>query len=341
MAMEEICFPNNLRKIRTDSGIKMTKVAEGMGLSLSAMSKFEKGYRRMNQKQLLKICKILGCNIEDVFIKDCQTELVNQWQEEISKRVNENENSGLKILGAGLRFIRKREHKIISSIAKSAGLTVSVYHRIEVGSRDLYEDELEKIAKALKRTPETLIKEIYNLYESGKLEKVFNKEEKISQPVLIPGSPINSVNIAGSLYGAKIYELTRKKLVPIYGTPGEKGIIFKKTEEKLAVIPSFLEGKNGIYVVIPVARRLMNILPAKSYLYINPEESVQPGDLAILFDKDYSKISTEEKVNANIVSVREDIDGKIYGVMYNPDEKIKLDLKRSDRLHKIVLIAMD
>lgn len=46
MAMEEICFPNNLRQIRMDANLKMTKVAEEMGLSLSAMSKFEKGYRR-------------------------------------------------------------------------------------------------------------------------------------------------------------------------------------------------------------------------------------------------------------------------------------------------------
>ena len=55
MAQEEIIFPNNIRNIRLANGMKMTELARRAGLSLSAVSKIEKGVRRLNQKQLLNI----------------------------------------------------------------------------------------------------------------------------------------------------------------------------------------------------------------------------------------------------------------------------------------------
>ena len=70
MAQEEIIFPNNIRNIRLKNGMKMTELARRTGLSLSAVSKIEKGVRRLNQKQLLNICNILGCKLSDIFIKE-------------------------------------------------------------------------------------------------------------------------------------------------------------------------------------------------------------------------------------------------------------------------------
>ena len=70
MAQEEIIFPNNIRNIRLANGMKMTELARQAGLSLSAVSKIEKGVRRLNQKQLLNICNILGCKLSDIFIKE-------------------------------------------------------------------------------------------------------------------------------------------------------------------------------------------------------------------------------------------------------------------------------
>jgi DNA-binding XRE family transcriptional regulator len=59
MAQEEIIFPNNIRNIRLSAGMKMTELARRTGLSLSAVSKIEKGVRRLNQKQLLNIWKVV------------------------------------------------------------------------------------------------------------------------------------------------------------------------------------------------------------------------------------------------------------------------------------------
>ena len=66
MAQEEIIFPNNIRNIRLAAGMKMTELARRANLSLSAVSKIEKGVRRLNQKQLLNICNILGCKLSDL-----------------------------------------------------------------------------------------------------------------------------------------------------------------------------------------------------------------------------------------------------------------------------------
>ena len=140
MAYEEIIFPNNIRTIRLNNGMKMTELARKTGLSLSAVSKIEKGVRRLNQKQLLNICNILGCKLSDIFIKESDA-VAGKWQTEIKRRLNDNENGGLKIFGSGLRKIRQLQGKTIAQAAKDAGMTLSVYHKIEIGQREIYKNE--------------------------------------------------------------------------------------------------------------------------------------------------------------------------------------------------------
>ena len=101
MAQEEIIFPNNIRNIRASKGMKMTELARRANLSLSAVSKIEKGVRRLNQKQLLNVCTILGCKLSDIFIHESDS-VAQNWQNEIKRRLNDNEDSGLKIFGSGL-----------------------------------------------------------------------------------------------------------------------------------------------------------------------------------------------------------------------------------------------
>ena len=123
MAQEEIIFPNNIRNIRLAAGMKMTELARRSNLSLSAVSKIEKGVRRLNQKQLLNICNILGCKLSDIFIKDTD-EVASKWQNEINRRMNDNEDGGLKVFGTGLRKIRQQSGKTIAQAAKDAGMTL-------------------------------------------------------------------------------------------------------------------------------------------------------------------------------------------------------------------------
>ena len=163
MAQEEIIFPNNIRNIRASKGMKMTELARRANMSLSAVSKIEKGVRRLNQKQLLNVCTILGCKLSDIFIHESDA-VAKNWQNEIKRRLNDNENSGLKVFGSGLRKIRQRSEKTIADAAKAANMTLSVYHKIEVGQREVYEDEIEVLAKAFGYTVQQLFNEIAPKY---------------------------------------------------------------------------------------------------------------------------------------------------------------------------------
>ncbi len=335
MAQEEIIFPNNIRNIRLANGMKMTELARKAGLSLSAVSKIEKGVRRLNQKQLLNICNILGCKLSDIFIKESD-DVAGQWQSEIKRRLNDNEDSGLKVFGSGLRKIRQQKGKTIAQAAKDAGMTLSVYHKIEVGQREIYKNEIEPLAKSFALGAEDLFDKIANLYKSGELNKQISKVKERVKSVLEPGNPMSGIDMHGSLYGAKLYDSARKKLVPVFGTPTGKAITFKKSDKTMIVAPSTLEGKTGVYAVMPNTKRLGGFIPEKSYVFADSTAVAQPGDLAVAFDADFDSLDDETSVSAQIVSVRSDSKGKVYGQIVSPEEKIT-----AQTMHKVVMIVIE
>lgn len=335
MAQEEIIFPNNIRNIRLNNGMKMTELARRANLSLSAVSKIEKGVRRLNQKQLLNICNILGCKLSDIFIKESD-EVANQWQSEIKRRLTDNEGSGLKIFGSGLRKIRQKSGKTIAQAAKDAGMTLSVYHKIEVGQRELYESEVEPLAKSFGHSVESMFEEIAKLYKSGDLNKQISKVKERVKSVLIPGSPLSGIDLPGSLYGAKLYDSARKKLAPVFGTPNGKDIAFKKTDKTMIVAPISLEGHNSIYAVVPNPKRLNGVIPERSYVFADAETKPVPGDMAVFIDADFDKMGQDETVSAQIAIVAQDTKGKLFGHLWSPDEKIT-----TKTMHKVVLIVME
>ena len=335
MAQEEIIFPNNIRNIRLANGMKMTELARRAGLSLSAVSKIEKGVRRLNQKQLLNICNILGCKLSDIFIKESD-DVADQWQSEIKRRMSDNENSGLKVFGSGLRKIRQQRGKTIAQAAKDAGMTLSVYHKIEVGQREIYQNEIEPLARSFALGAEELFDKIANLYKSGELNKHISKVKERVKSVLVPGNPISGMDMHGGLYGAKLYDSARKKLVPVFGTPAGKGISFKKSDKTMIVAPMTLEGRAGIYAVAPNSKRLGGFVPENSYVFADSMTPAQPGDLAVAIDVDFDTLDGDTTVNAQIVSVRQDSKGRVYGQMSSPDEKLT-----AQTMHKVVMIVME
>lgn len=334
MAQEEIIFPNNIRNIRLASGMKMTALARQANLSLSAVSKIEKGVRRLNQKQLLNICNILGCKLSDIFIKESD-DVANQWQTEIKRRLNDNEDSGLKIFGSGLRKVRQQAGKTIAQAAKDAGMTLSVYHKIEVGQREIYQNEIEPLANSFGYTAEALFDKIAELYNSGELNKQINKVTERVKSVLIPSNPMSGIDHS-SFYGAKLYDSARKKLIPVFATPNGKALTFKKSDETMIVAPVPLEGRSGLYAVIPNSKRLGGFIPEKSYVFVDSQANVSVGDLAVCIDTDFDAMNADDTATAQIVVVRQDSKGKTYGQIVSPEEKII-----GKTMHKVIMIVME
>lgn len=335
MAQEEIIFPNNIRNIRLANGMKMTELARQANLSLSAVSKIEKGVRRLNQKQLLNICNILGCKLSDIFIKESD-DVAGQWQSEIKRRLTDNENSGLKIFGSGLRKIRQQSGKTIAQAAADAGMTLSVYHKIEVGQREIYENEIEPLAQSFGYTTETLLDKVAELYKAGELNKQINKVKERVKSVLVPGNPLSGIDVHSSLYGAKLYDSARKKLVPVFGVPSGKSIAFKKSDKTMIVAPMPVEGHKGVYAVVPNSKRLGGFIPEKAYVFADSETPAEVGDLAVCIDTDFDTLDSADVANAQIAIVRTDARGKVYGQVAAPDEKIV-----APTMHKVVMIVME
>jgi transcriptional regulator with XRE-family HTH domain len=334
MAQEEIIFPNNIRNIRAAKGMKMTELARRANLSLSAVSKIEKGVRRLNQKQLLNVCTILGCRLSDIFIHESDA-VADQWQTEIKRRLTDNEGSGLKVFGSGLRKIRQRSEKTIAETAKAANMTLSVYHKIEVGQREVYEDEIDVLAKTFGYTASQLFDEIAKLYNAGELTKQINKVKERVKSVLEPENPISGLDVHGGLYGAQLYDNARKKLVPVFGKPDGKSIKLKKSDETMIVAPVALEGVSGIYAVIPNSKRVGGFIPETAYVFVDANATPVAGDLAVCIDADFSQMKSDELVDAQIAVVRQDSHGKIYGHVSNPEEKVIYKT-----MHKVIMIVM-
>lgn len=334
MAQEEIIFPNNIRSIRAGKGMRMTELAKRANLSLSAVSKIEKGVRRLNQKQLLNVCSILGCKLSDLFIHETDA-YADKWQSEIKRRLTDNEGSGLKIFGSGLRKIRQHADKTIAEAAKAANMTLSVYHKIEVGQREVYENEIDGLAKAFGfKTPE-LFDEITRLYNSGELNKQINKVKERVKAVLEPCNPASSLDGHCGLYGAQMYDNARKKLVPVFGTPSGKGIKFKKSDESMIVAPASLEGCCNVYALTPNSKRLGGFVPENSYVFADANTTPVAGDLAVFLDADFDNLTEDDTISAQIALVRQDNKGNLYGHLSNPEEKITGTV-----MHKIIMIVM-
>ena len=336
MAQEEIIFPNNIRNIRLAAGMKMTELARRSNLSLSAVSKIEKGVRRLNQKQLISICNILGCKLSDIFIKDTD-DVASKWQDEIKRRMTDNEDSGLKIFGSGLRRIRQKSGKTIAQAAKDAGMTLSVYHKIEVGQREVYKNEIEPLARSFAQSVEGMFDKIAELYKSGELNKQMNKVKERVKAVLVPGdSSAGLDDVRGHMYGAKLYDNARKKLVPVFGKPEGKAISFKKSDTTMIAAPANIEGRRGVYAVIPNSKRLGGFVPEKSYVFADVKSTVNVGDLAVFIDTDFNTLKSETTVGAQIAIVRKDSKGKIYGQIASPEEKIS-----AQTMHKVIMIITE
>lgn len=323
--MEEIIFPNQIRMYRRLRGRSMQELADHLNVSLSAISKIEKGYRRVDQEQLVRVAEFLDCPLQDLFVNEqnSQQEVVQSWRREQERRNKINEKSGLKTLGAGLRQIRNEKNLTLIEVAESADMTLSVYHRIEMGQREVSDKEFKNIAKAINMPPEELKETIKNLEDKGMLEEIIQRNDAKYKLLSTPRGAI-------STFTASSQDAMKISVYGIAGKDGDIVIDFSKETKKVSR-PAQLYNKKEVYGVNLCTRRLGSILPTRSVLIIDPQDVVSVGDIAVYYP-------TEKE--AKVVSVREDENGKLYGLRWNPDERIEIGNDDLSNLHKVVAIYL-
>lgn len=279
--MEEIVFPNQLRMLRRVRGKRMVEIAELLGLTISALSKIEKGYRRLNEEQIRKIAAFLDCPCNSLFVSDdsSQPEVLKAWKNEQERRHQMNIGGGLKVLGAGLRYIRGQKNMTLNGVAKLAKLTLSVYHRIEMGEREVDEKTFDNIARALGMNGEELQLKIYELDSSGALDELKLNSGKTGIGLFKGG--YNDLPMSRLMLTEESHEVT----LSISGTIDEKGILSRNPDASVGAVlcPSTLSGEVELY-----AARLSSdvyFLPAGTVLVIAPAMSMRNGDWAIYKNK--------------------------------------------------------
>ena len=323
--MEEIVFPNQIRINRKMRGVSMQDLADRLGISLSAISKIEKGYRRLNQEQLILVAEVLDCSLQDLYVNEqnSQHEVVMAWKKEQERRQEINKSSGLKVLGAALRYIRNEKSLTLIEVAENADMTLSVYHRIEMGQREVSDKEFKNIAKALAMQPEELKEEIKSLDDKGMLEEIIQRNDAKYKLLSTPRGAIAS-------FGGNLLESTQ---ISVFGTAGKNGNVIIDPEEEIKKVPCpvSLQNKKDAYALNLCTRRLGNLLPARSVLFVDPQEPVSVGDIAVYYISD---------IEAEIISVREDESGQLYGIRWNPDEKVTLGNDDLQRLQRVVFISL-
>lgn len=326
--MEEIIFPNQIRMFRRLRGRSMQELADHLGVSLSAISKIEKGYRRVDQEQLVRVAEFLDCPLQELFVNEqnSQQEIVQSWCREQERRNKINEKSGLKTLGAGLRQIRNEKNLTLIEVAESADMTLSVYHRIEMGQREVSDKEFKNIAKALEMTAEELKEEIKSLEDKGMLEEIIQRNDAKYKLLSTPRGAISAFTNAVNNSQDNIK-------ISVYGTAGKDGnvIIDFDEETKKVQRPVKLFSKKDAYAVNLCTRRLGTLLPTRSILFVDPQDVVSVGDIALYF--------VDEK-EAKILSIREDENGQLYGLRWNPDERIEIGNDDLSKIHKVVAIEL-
>src|ERR1700744_4246550 len=115
----------------------------------SAISKMESGERRLTNLQLASLATILRCRPEAIPVVSGRDSLegVQRWQRAQQEVVGSSIVSGAAAAGYVLAQLRKKHGRTMQQVADAIGMTLSVYHRMEMASRMIQGDEIDKVAE--------------------------------------------------------------------------------------------------------------------------------------------------------------------------------------------------
>ncbi|MBR2136788.1 MAG: helix-turn-helix transcriptional regulator, partial [Alphaproteobacteria bacterium] len=235
-----------------------------------------------------------------------------------------NQTAGLKTLGAGLRHIRNENGLTLIEVSEHADMTLSVYHRIEMGQREVSDKEFKNIAHAMSMTIDGLKARIKELEESGDLTDIIEHNDNRYRV-------LNNSRYAN--LGAMMLGERDSVMVPVYGSSNAEGniIIDRGDALKEVACPIQLQTKHDIYAINLCTRRLGSLISSRAVLFADPTEVVSAGDIALYYIKEDE---------AKLLSIREDENGRLYGLRWNPDERVALDNSDLAKIHKIVVINL-
>ncbi|HXC26323.1 MAG TPA: helix-turn-helix transcriptional regulator, partial [Stellaceae bacterium] len=221
-ARAEIVFPNNIRDLRLRRHMTQAQVGRMMDppIGESTVSKMESGERRLTNLQLANLASILRCHPEEIPVVTGRdsAEGVQRWQRAQQEVVGNSIASGAAAAGYVLAQLRKKHGRTMQQVADAIGMTLSVYHRMEMASRMVQADEMDKVAAFYDMKSEDLI----SLFERRTADNLEQLKSGVPIEQLLPRVPRSLLKEGakwGRLGALERYALQRS--IRYAATPGE------------------------------------------------------------------------------------------------------------------------
>jgi transcriptional regulator with XRE-family HTH domain len=347
---EEIVFPNNIKQFRVRKNLTQQQLGRMMTppIGESAISKIESGERRLTNLQLADIAEILGCQPSDLPVVSARDEVpARNWQKAQQAVVEASIASGAAATGYVLAQLRKKSGTTMQQVASAIGMTLSVYHRVEMASRVIQSTEIDALAKFYDMRPEELI----GLFERRSQEIQEQLRQGIPAEQLLPRVPRSLLKDDakwGRLGALERYVIRRSiRHVPATGAEAPTLPVFGAMKTREDGTHRFVIDRQGAaeYVSIPelcrvdeesfcirnFSQRLGFMMRPGSIALIDPRTPVALGDLAFIVSKDGS-------ADAGIV-IGDGI-GPLSIKMYNPEEQVPLSSEQIAEVFRIKMLVL-
>lgn len=333
-AKAEIVFPNNIKDLRLRRRMTQAQVGRMMDppIGESTVSKMESGERRLTNLQLTDLAAILRCRPEEIPVVTGRdsAEGVQRWQRAQQEVVGSSIASGAAAAGYVLAQLRKKHGRTMQQVADAIGMTLSVYHRMEMASRMIQGDEIDKVAKFYDMSAE----ELMGLFERRTAENLEQLKNGVPVEQLLPRVPRSLLKEGakwGRLGALERYALQRS--IRYSSAPAESPALSvvgrmkannngvhrftidrSAADEQIALHDLLRPSETG-FLVRNFSQRLGVLLRPGALAYVDPQVPAAMGDIVFL---------TREDGTADAAVVIGDGIGPLMLKMYNPEEQLPI-----------------
>ena len=346
----EIVFPNNIKQLRVRRQLTQAQLGQLMDppIGESTISKMESGERRLTNLQLANLATILACRPDEIPVvasRDAASG-VQRWQKAQQDVVRHSIESGAAATGYVLAQLRKKSGKTMQQVANAIGMTLSVYHRVEMASRLIQADEIEAVAKFYGLTTGKLIA----MLESRTHDNLRQLEEGIPPEQLLPRTPralLKEEAKWGRLGALERYAIrrsiryvgpsTKATALPVYGKirtgreGGRQFVIDRDVMVDQMSLHELLVPDEECFLVRNFSQRLGFLMRPGVLAYVDPQTPVAMGDIAFFL---------RSTGTADAAVVIGDGLGPLKLKMYNPEEEVPIDDQSIAAVLRIRMLIM-
>ena len=334
-ARSEIVFPNNIKDLRLRRQMTQAQVGRMMNppIGESTVSKMESGERRLTNLQLVSLAEILRCRPEEIPVVTGRdsAEGVQRWQRAQQEVVGSSIASGAAAAGYVLAQLRKKHGRTMQQVANAIGMTLSVYHRMEMASRMIQAEEIEKVAEFYDMSADQLIT-LIERRTADNLEQLKNGVPVEQLLPRVPRSLLKEDAKWGRLGALERYALRRSirysaapaveaVSLPVYGRVksgnegGHRFTIEHDVGAQQVTLGDLLRPSDEGFLVRNFSQRLGVLLRPGALAYVDPQIPAAMGDIVFL---------TRQDGTADAAVVIGDGMGPLMLKMYNPEEQVPI-----------------